>query len=100
MIIIIIYSQDIGMELGIKKCAMLVMKSGERHLTDGIELLSQHKIKTLGEKETYKYLGILEADTIKQVEMKDKIKKVYFRRTRKLLETKLSSRNRIKVINT
>ena len=24
---------------------------------------------------TYKYLGILEADTIKQVEMKDKIKK-------------------------
>ena len=25
---------------------------------------------TLGEKETYKYLGILEADTIKQVEMK------------------------------
>ena len=28
-----------------------------------------------GEKETYKYLGILEADTIKQVEMKEKIKK-------------------------
>ena len=27
---------------------------------------------TLGEKETYKYLGILEADTIKQVEMKEK----------------------------
>ena len=29
----------------------------------------------LGEKETYKYLGILEADTFKQVEMKEKIKK-------------------------
>ena len=27
----------------------------------------------LGENETYKYLGILEADTIKQGEMKDKI---------------------------
>ena len=25
------------MEYGIKKCAMLVMKSGKRHLTDGIE---------------------------------------------------------------
>ena len=28
--------------------------------------------KTLGEKETYKYMGILEVDTIKQVEMKEK----------------------------
>ena len=27
-----------------------------------------------GEKETYKYLGILEVDTIKQVETKEKIK--------------------------
>ena len=32
------------------------------------------KSRTLGEKETYKYLGILEADTIKQVEMKEKKK--------------------------
>ena len=43
---------------------------------------------------------ILEADTIKQVEMKDKIQEEYLRRTRKLLETKLSSRNLIKGINT
>ena len=27
-----IYSQDIGMEFGIEKCAMLVMKSGKRLL--------------------------------------------------------------------
>ena len=55
------------MEFGIEKCAMLVMKSGNRHLTDGMELPNQGKIKTLTENETYKYLGILEADTIKQV---------------------------------
>ena len=42
----------------------------------------------------------MEAGTIKQVEMKDKIQKEYLRRTRKLLETKLSSRNLIKGINT
>ena len=60
-----IYSLDIGMEFGIEKWAMLVMKSGKRHLTDGIELLIQDKFRTLGEKETYKYLDILEADTIK-----------------------------------
>ena len=77
------------MKFGIEKCAMLVMISGKRHLTDGMELPNQDKIRTLREKETYKYLGILEADTIKQVEMKEKIKKEYLR-TRKLLETKLS----------
>ena len=29
-----IYSQDIGMEFGIEKYALLVMKSGKRHLTE------------------------------------------------------------------
>ena len=75
------------------------MKSGKRHLTDGMELSNQDKIKTLGEMETYKYLGILEADTIKQVQMKEKNQKEYLRRTRKLLEAKLSSRKLIKGIN-
>ena len=79
-----------------EKCALLVMKSGKRHLTDGIELPNQDKIRTLAENETYKYLGILEADIIKRVEMKNKFQKEYIRRTRKLLETKLSSRNLIK----
>ena len=57
-----IYSQDTGME-----CAILVMKSGKRHMTDGMELPNHDKIRTLEENETDKYLGILEADTIKQV---------------------------------
>ena len=87
------------MEFGIEKCAMLVMKSGKQHLTDGMELPNQDKIRTLAENETYKYLGMLEADTIKKVEMKNKIQKEYLRRTRKLLETKLSRRNLIKGIN-
>ena len=63
-------------------------------------MTNQEKIRMLGEKETYKYLGILEADTIKQVEMKENIKKEYLRRTRKILETKLWSRNLLNGINT
>ena len=49
------------------------MKIDKRYLTNGMELPNQDKIRTLGEKETYKYLGILEADTIKKVEMEEKI---------------------------
>ena len=88
------------MESGIEKCAMFVMKSGKRHITDGMELPNHDRIRTLVDNETYKYLGILEADTIKQVQMKDTMRKEYLRRTRKLHETKLSSRHLIKGINT
>ena len=40
-------------------------------MMEGMELPNQEKIRILGKKETYKYFGILEADTIKQVEMKE-----------------------------
>ena len=49
-------------------------KKGKKETSEGIELPSQEKIRTLGEKENYKYLGILEADMIKQTEMKEKVK--------------------------
>ena len=42
-----IYSQDIGMEFGIEKGAMLVTKSGKRHMTDGMELPNHDRIRTL-----------------------------------------------------
>ena len=65
-------------------------------LTDGMELPNQDKIRKLTENETYKYLGNLEVDTIRQMEKKDKIEKEYLRRTTKLPKTKLSGRNLIK----
>ena len=88
------------MDFGTEKFAMLVMKRGKRHLTGEIEIPNQDKIRTLEENETYKYLGILEGDTIKQVELKEKSNKEYLRGTRKLLETKLCCINLIKRINT
>ena len=69
-----IYSEDVGMEFGIEKCALLIMKSGKRHIMEGIKLSNQEKVKTLGEKENYKCSGILEVDIIKHAEMKEKIK--------------------------
>ena len=69
--IVRIYSK--GMEFGIEECAMRVMKSRKRHMTEGTEIPNQEIIRTLGEKETYKYSEILETDTIKQVKMNEKI---------------------------
>ena len=64
-----IYSQDKGIEFGLEKCSMLVMKSVKQHMNEGIKPPNQEKIRTLGEKETYKYSGILEVDNIKRVSL-------------------------------
>ena len=62
-----IYSQNIVMEFGIEKCAMLIMRSGKRQITERIEQpKNQERIRMLGKKENYKYLEILEVDTIKK----------------------------------
>ena len=56
-----IFSEDIGMEFGIQKCAMLVMEKGK--IAKSVHELADGKvIKSLQEGESYKYLGILEAD--------------------------------------
>ena len=44
-----IYSQVIGMELGIEKCAMLIMKKEKREITDRRGLPNQKSIRTPGE---------------------------------------------------
>ena len=77
-------------------CTILIMGSGKWHMTEGIKQPNQKKIRMHRKKEIYKYLGILEADNFKQVEMKTE----YLRRMRKRLETKLHGRNLIKGIIT
>ena len=54
---------------------MIIIKNGKRQMTKEVERPNQEKIKTLGEKETYKYFRIFEVDIVKQVEKKGKIKK-------------------------
>ena len=65
-----------GMEFSLKY-AMLII--GKRQIVEGIVL--PERIRMLGVKETCKYL---EADTIKQVEMKEKHLKAYLMKTRKI----------------
>ena len=64
-----IYSDDIGMEF--RKWALPILRSGKLQMTEEIELPNKEKIRTPRQKETYRNLGILEADT-KQAEMKEK----------------------------
>ena len=96
--IVHVYSKDVGMEFGLDKCGMLVIRKGVKVRSVGIDLPNGEVIKELDEK-GYKYLGVLQRDTVVEKQMKEKVKGKYFRRLKLLLKSQLYSGNLIKAIN-
>ena len=74
-----VFSTDIVMEFGMKKCGILTMKRGKVVRCEGIKLPNSEVTEEI-EKEGYIYLGIVELDKIKENEMKEKTIKEYKRR--------------------
>ena len=95
-----VFSEDIGMEFSIEKCAMLVIEKREIVKPVGIKLPEGEVIKSLQEGESYKYLGISETGRFLEKEMKLKVSKEYFRRLRKVLKPKLNGGNLVQGVNT
>ena len=93
-----VYSRDIGMEFGLDKCAVLVIRQGAKVKTEGIVLPNGDLMKEVDES-GYKYLGVLEGADIKNKEMKEKVRKEYLRRVKLLAKSKLYGGNLIKGIN-
>ena len=77
------------MEFGIEKCSTLVMEKGKIVESIGIEFPDGKVIKSLQEHESYKHLGILQADKSLE-EKKLNVLKEYIRRIRKVLKSKLN----------
>ena len=69
------WRQHIEMEFGTGKCIMLIIKNEKRETAKRIKQQNQESIRKLREKENDYYLRLLEGDTIKQTEMKEKNKK-------------------------
>ena len=92
-------SQDIGMEFGIKKCGVVVLKRGKLCKSEGIKLINGQTIKEVDD-EGYKYLGILELDKFKEREMKDIFRTEYLRRFKLVIKSQLNGKNKIKAANT
>ena len=64
-------SQDVGMEFGAYKWAVLVMKPGKLIKSEGIKWLDVIIVNGLKEDDSYKYPRLLEEDKIKYDEMKE-----------------------------
>ena len=95
-----VFSSDIGMDFGIEKCAMMVMKRGKLDKSLAIRLPDGRIIRSIGDYvEGYKYPGMLEADDIMHDEVKRSMNKEYIRRVNKTLSSKLNAGNVLKAIN-
>ena len=95
---VMIFSNDISMELGLDKCATHAIIKGIVTETQGMNL-PNNNIKGLNLDETYKYLSILQADDIKHKQVEKKKLSEYNKQVRKILKSKLKGRNIIKAIN-
>jgi len=77
------------MRFGIKKCGTIKLQRGiedyRRNVLPNAQVIQNDKHGG------YKYLEALEADQIKQDEMKDTIRTEYFRRVKRLLGSKMIS---------
>ena len=93
------FSIDIGMEFGIKKRVVLVLKRGNIAKMEGVVLPDGQVMKAI-EDRGCRYLGILETDHLKEKEMKDLFLKEYKRRLKLVLKSKLSGKNKIMAANT
>ena len=61
-----IFSKDIGMEFGISKCAVLILKRGKACACKDLVLPNAQVIRGLEEDDCYKYQGVnLEANDVK-----------------------------------
>ena len=87
------------MDIGTSKCIVVSISKGKVVDSGDILLQSGEVISQLSPSEAYKYLGIMECNTVKNQLMKTRLTKEYKRRVRKLLPTKLLSKNIILAIN-
>ena len=93
------FSDDIGMEFGLEKCAKASFKKGKLTSTGNIVIDVDTEIQELDQEGVYKYLGVDESDGIQHSKMKEKIRKEYNRKVRSILRTELNGRNKMEAIN-
>ena len=72
------FSDDIGMEFGLEKCAKASFKKGKLTSTGNIVIDVDTEIQELDQEgvySLYKYLGVDESEGIQHSKMKEKIRK-------------------------
>ena len=90
-----IFSEDIRMEFGLNKCAVIHVKHGKVENSACVKA-----IPLLSIEDSYKYLGIAQNDMILHTKMKEKTRKEYLQRVRAILRSEINAKNTINAIKT
>jgi len=96
------YSDSMKMKFGLEKCKIVDVVNGRLNddCSNNFEFSNGDSIQTLKlESDSYKYLGILQLNDLKQAEMKEQVRKEYKKRVRAILKSQLNGRNKIDAIN-
>ena len=89
------FSQNIGMKFGADKCACIYLERGKRkEIGESIEI-NGLQMTELKDHDTYKYLGLDEDIAYKGDLNKDRVKKEYFNRVKKIWKSELFSKNKV-----
>jgi site-specific DNA-adenine methylase len=83
------------MEFGLEKCARNSLNRGMVHRKQYIRSTKENEIKELDLIKAYKYLGIEETHNTEHRKEKERLVKEYVRRLRLILNTQLSTRNKM-----
>ena len=98
--IVIIFSKDIGMKFGLNKCAYIYTERGRRKSLGDKIVINEVEISEFEEGDLYKYLGIDEDIGYDGSLNKVRIGKEFLRRTKKIWNSELYSRNKVTAYNT
>ena len=98
--IIVQTSHDTGACYGGSKCAEIIFKNGKMARGEGLQVLEE-RMKTMDpdENETYKFLGIEQADGIRTKTVFTRVKEEVLKRMKVIVNTELNDANLIKAIN-
>ncbi|XP_044751744.1 uncharacterized protein LOC123311738 [Coccinella septempunctata] len=93
------FSTDIGMRFSLEKCATVEVKRGKLVEGENIRLADGREMANMKAEDRYKYFGIQQTYEIKQQENKKAAETELIRRTRKIINSQLSAKNKINAIN-
>ena len=98
--IIVQASHYTGACYGVSKCAEIISKNGKMARGEGLQVLEE-RMKTMDpdKKETYKFLGIEQADDICTKTVFKRVKEEVLKRMKIIINTELNDANLIKAIN-
>ena len=87
-------------DTGVSKCTEIIFKNGKIARGDGLQVLEE-RMKTTDpdENETYKFLGIEQADGIRMKTIFKRVKEEVLKRMKIIINTQLNDANLIKAIN-